>query len=535
MKKIISILFITIIIMTAIAVPVNAACTLSVSRSKTEALVGENVTVTFTFKDSVAIGGFDITIEFDSSKLTYVSSSDSLGSGTDQVNGKTIRSIHYNNGSTSNSAYLKLTFKTKAVGSAKVAIIKNNEVTDTLGEFLGAPTASTTISVKEENKSNNANLSSLTVPSGCKLVPAFNKNTTSYTCTVPYSVTKFPMDWTTEDKDAKTSVTPLQTLKVGENSRTVTVTAPDGTKKSYTVKVIREEAKETPVPSSKPDVTQTPTPTPTPTAAPITVTIGENQYTVSSAVTLILPENFKKEIIEYNSYQVETAVLGNVRLIQLFDGSRDQFYLYDSVEKTFSPYRNILTKENGYIILDKKPELSIELKEEHIVIGSGEYIGWSSERFGEGYYLLNVVNNEGTNYSALYCKEDGSIQKLSMTLFAGGAVIESATPALTVTPTPTEPTLSTPLPTEANGFLEFIKGIEAGYIGLAVCALLLLIIIIVIIVLVVKNNKERKPEHDWGFEEDNSFNFVVEDVEEAENASAEAPVSAEEDTDSDFE
>lgn len=534
MKKLISFILVIIFALSFMAINVSASCNLSISFSSKEVFVGDQIKVTFSFSASAPVESADVTVQFDNAKFQYVSTSGGLGNLMPNQQGKTIKISDYGTGATSKTYKITMTFKALAVGSGTFSVT-SSDIGDAEFNSLGAPTGSATASVKEENKSNNANLKWLTVPSGCKLVPAFNKNTTSYTCTVPYSVTSFPMDWDEEDKDATSTVTKLQTLKVGENSRTVTVTAPDGTKKSYTVKVIREEAKETPVPSSKPDVTQTPTPTPTPTAAPITVTIGENQYTVSSAVTLILPENFKKEIIEYNSYQVETAVLGNVRLMQLFDGSRDQFYLYDSVEKTFSPYRNILTKEKGYIILDKKPELSIELKEEHIVIGSGEYIGWSSERFGEGYYLLNVVNNEGINYSALYCKEDGSIQKLSMALFAGDAVIESATPALTVTPTPTEPTLSTPLPTEANGFLEFIKGIEPGYIGLAVCALLLLIIIIVIIVLVVKNNKERKPEHDWGFEEDNSFNFVVEDVEEAENASAEAPVSAEEDTDSDFE
>lgn len=522
MKKIISILFITILIMTAMAVPVNAACTLSVSRSSAEVLVDKTVTVTFTFKDSVTIGGFDITIEFDTSKLTYVSASDSLGSGTDQVTGKTIRSIHYNNGSTSTSAWLKLTFKTKAVGTASVSIIKNNEVTDTVGEFLGAPTASTTISIKEENKSNNANLKWLTVPSGCTLVPKFSKSVTSYTCTVPYSVSSFPMDWETEDKDATTSVTKLQTLKVGENSRTVTVTAPDGTKKSYTVKIIREQQKATPTPTVKPSSTATPTAstTATPTSAPVTVTIDDVQYTVSSAITLILPENFEKENFTYNSVQVETAVLGNVRLIQLYDGTRDSFFVYDTSQQSFTPYRHMESQEKGYVVIDKKPELSMELKEQHIVIGNGEYVGWTADRFGEGYYLLNVVNSKGENYPALYCKEDGSIQKLSLTLLEN-VPVATETPAVgidapTAEPTSTTAAIYTPQSTEQAGEEEksFFEKINPVYIGIAVCIILLIAIIVVIIVLIAGNDKHQNRKHDWGFEDDNnSFNFVVEDVE----------------------
>ncbi len=511
MKKFISFILVIIFALSFMAISVNAQCSLSVSSSKKEVLVGETFTVTFSFSASAPVESADATIQFDSSKFQYVKTTGGLGNLMPNHQGKTVKISDYGTGATSKTYKITMTFKALAVGSGTFSVT-SSDIGDANFESLGAPTGSTTVSVKEENKSNNANLKWLTVPSGCKLVPAFNKNTTSYTCTVPYSVTSFPMDWDEEDKDATSSVTKLQTLKVGENSRTVTVTAPDGTKKSYTVKIIREQGTETPTPTSKPDVTQTPTPTPT--AAPITVTVGESQYTVSAAVTLILPDNFKKEIIEYDSHQVETAVLGDVRLMQLFDGSRDHFYIYDSVEKSFTPYRNIVTMEKEYIILDKKPELSINLKEEHIVIGNGEYVGWSSEKFGEGYYLLNVVNSEGKNYFALYCKEDGSIQKLSQNLLEGNNII---VPSESATPTATAQATLEPTPTaEANIKEKSFFKMDPLYIGLAACIIILIAIIVVIIVLIAGGKKKGENKHDWGFEENNSYNFVVEDTSKTE-------------------
>ncbi len=495
MKKIISILIILSIML--ISLPVFAQCTLSVSKSASEVLLGNNVKVTFTFSDSTVIGGFDVRVTYDSSKLTYVNASSSLGSNLDKsATGDQIRFLDFNGSSTATSCTLTVEFKTKAVGDAKVSIA-TNEVTDTDGLSLGAPTGSATVSIKEENKSSNANLKWLTVPSGCTLVPKFSKNVTEYTCTVPYSITKFPMDWETEDKDAKDSVTPLQTLKVGKNTRTVTVTAPDGTKKAYTVTVIREEAKETP--SAKPTSPATPTLEPTPTAPPVTVFVNGRQYTISALMTLELPEGFVKEKYIYSSNEVESAVLGTLRLIQLFDGESDGLFIFDSKENSFKPYNSVKINEKTLTVLDERPEIANGLSEKHVIINDGEYTGWASEKLGEGYYILNVVNRLGENYTALYCGEDGSIQKLSPAL--EGILTSGAS----ITASPTEE------PPVGKNF-----SIDPVYIGIGACILILIAIIVVVTVLIVKASKKPpKPKRDWGLENNDPYDIAI-DADEPE-------------------
>ncbi len=521
MKKLISFILIIVFALSFMAISVNAQCSLSVTSSKKEVYVGNTVTISFTFSASAAVESADITVQFDNSKFQYVSTSGGLGNLMPNQQGKTVMLSDFGSGSTSKTYKITMSFKALAVGNGTFSVI-SSDIGDANFESLGAPTGSVTVSVKEENKSSNANLKWLTVPAGCTLVPKFSKNVTNYTCTVPYSITKFPMDWETEDKDATDSVTPLQTLKVGENTRTVTVTAPDGTKKSYTVKVIREEQKETPTPK----VTATPTATPAPTAtvAPTTViaVIDGKQYNVISPITLPLPDGFIKTTETYASQQIEAASIGIVSIVQLNDGATDSFYVYDNVEMNFTPYKTVKSNENLLTVLDKKPNLSAELTEQRVIIGENEYLCWTSDVFDEGYYILNVVNSKGENYPALYCADDSSVQKLSLKLL-------QYSPAETPSPTPDSEPLATETPfvlptsttnvlyeptADTNIFEGFFENFDLRHLAIIICAILLLAIIVIIIILIVSSCKEKKSQHDWGFEEEenNGYNFVVEEV-----------------------
>jgi len=88
--------------------------------------------------------------------------------------------------------------------------------------------------------SADADLSALTVTPGT-LEPAFSQDTTSYLVTVDGTVTSLWVSGTAESPWATVSVAPSQpmTLLVGANLVTVTVTAEDGTLKTYTVEVTR--------------------------------------------------------------------------------------------------------------------------------------------------------------------------------------------------------------------------------------------------------------------------------------------------------
>lgn len=517
MKKLISFILIIVFALSFMAISVNAQCTLSVTSSKKEVYVGNSVTVTFTFSASAAVESADVTVQFDNSKFQYVKTEGGLDGLMSTQQGKTVKLSDFGSGATSKTYKITMTFKAIAVGNGTFSVI-SSDIGDANFESLGAPTGSVSVSVKEENKSSNANLKWLTVPAGCTLEPKFSKNVTSYTCTVPYSITKFPMDWETEDKDATDSVTPLQTLKVGENTRTVTVTAPDGTKKSYTVKVIREEAKETPTPKLTPSPTPTATPAVTPEAAPIITIIDNKQYNVVRAITLPLPDGFVKSTVDYASEQIECAALGIVSIVQLNDGATDSFFVYDSKEMSFTPYKTIKSNENVLTVLDQKPDLSLELTEQRVIISENEYFCWTSQQFDEGYYLLNVVNSKGENYPALYCADDSTVQKLSLKLLGITSSVSptlepTAEPVITEEPSETPEIIFTPIP-EENLFEGFWENLLLQPVAIALCAVLLIAIIVIIIILIAGGRKDSK--RDWGFEEDeentDGYNFVVEDV-----------------------
>ncbi|MDL2274064.1 cadherin-like beta sandwich domain-containing protein, partial [Oscillospiraceae bacterium OttesenSCG-928-G22] len=89
--------------------------------------------------------------------------------------------------------------------------------------------------------STDATLSGLTISSGT-LSPAFSADTTSYTATVPNSVSSVTIGATAKDSKASISGdTGAKSLSVGQNTFKIVVTAEDGTTtKTYTVVITRE-------------------------------------------------------------------------------------------------------------------------------------------------------------------------------------------------------------------------------------------------------------------------------------------------------
>lgn len=88
--------------------------------------------------------------------------------------------------------------------------------------------------------SSDCSLSSLSC-SNATLSPTFASKTTYYTCTVPYAVEKLSLDWKKSDSSASVSVSGNENLVVGVNTVTVTVTAADGSTRTYTIEVTREQ------------------------------------------------------------------------------------------------------------------------------------------------------------------------------------------------------------------------------------------------------------------------------------------------------
>ncbi len=106
---------------------------------------------------------------------------------------------------------------------------------------ITANNASATVSVKSPSSSSasgNANLASLSVSAGT-LSPSFSASRTSYTVNVGNDVTVCTISATPADSGASVSVSGSMYLSVGSNTRRVTVTAENGTTKTYTITINR--------------------------------------------------------------------------------------------------------------------------------------------------------------------------------------------------------------------------------------------------------------------------------------------------------
>lgn len=94
---------------------------------------------------------------------------------------------------------------------------------------------------KEEEKSSNKNLASLSVE-GVELSPAFNKETTQYTGTASENVTKLEIKATAEDSKAKVEILDNDNLKGGDNIIKIKVTAEDDTVRTYILTITNPAA-----------------------------------------------------------------------------------------------------------------------------------------------------------------------------------------------------------------------------------------------------------------------------------------------------
>ena len=200
---------------------------------------GSDVTLTLKVSGSNVMG-VEATLNYDSSVLEYRSYSGKL-SGWDVVpNGTKFVMYGVGNPINSSTSVVSVTFRVKSgldVGTALSASFSSITVSDGNSDS-SVPSASWSGKVGAA-PSNNCAISSLTC-SNATLSPEFSSSNTAYTATVPYDVTELKLDWRTADSGARVSVSG-NSLVVGENTVTVTCTAPSGAQKYYVITVTRKQ------------------------------------------------------------------------------------------------------------------------------------------------------------------------------------------------------------------------------------------------------------------------------------------------------
>lgn len=202
---------------------------------------GDSVTVTFSVSGS-NIQGITAVLHYDSSTLTLTGTRQLIGDSwsVDMSGGNLLAyDQSLNNPISGSSAVLAVTFRVKSgvAAGTKVSATITDIVTSDGNSDQNLNDAAWSASVASP-PSGNANLSGLSCGSYA-LSPSFSAGTTEYSVTVPYDVSRLPLDYSAADGGANVSVSGNQ-LSVGVNTVVLTVTAANGATRRYTISVTRQ-------------------------------------------------------------------------------------------------------------------------------------------------------------------------------------------------------------------------------------------------------------------------------------------------------
>lgn len=302
-----------------------------IALSKASIAAGETVTVTVTIRTDKEIWAVEGNLNFDSSVCSYKSASCTVNDSGNK--------IHFADAPDGPKTY-SLTVEMVGISAGTCGVSLTNCVYSDGTADLSVPNQSVNIKVtapetapSEPESSTpppttpaaSANLSSLRV-SGATLSPSFAVGRTSYTATVDYSVEKVTISATPADSKAKVSGIGSVNLSVGDNKKSVTVTATDGTKKTYTINIKRRAEGET-------DESENPEEQ----VNPLLVTIGEANFTIVQDIsTLVIPDGYtigSENLTEETAVNVLKDEKEKYTLYYITDESGNDTALYTKNEK----------------------------------------------------------------------------------------------------------------------------------------------------------------------------------------------------------
>ncbi len=416
-KLIVSLMLITVLCAPLLNCFVSAATTSTIAFSKNQLTVGDEFTVTVRINADEEMQSVQYNINYDASVLQYV--------GGDDCNGGAGTVIVAFGGGGQKTATKKCTFKAIGVGSTRIATADAVYVNKNLSK-VAVPAQGGTVAIKAKatntsstastssNTSSNssttaskqpsgdATLKSLSVSDG-DLSPKFSPSKTSYSVVVPNSVTEITVYATAKADGAKVKLkgdgvsSSKATLKIGKNQITVTVTAPDGTIKNYTINVTRSETEE--VPSVPEDTTSTDTPTST---DPLTPVIDGVKYTIATDLTdIALINGFTATKVNLGGTEVAVAVDAD-KVFKIFylkaeDGSDYIPYTYNESKEVFEKLVYLIQKETVYFICN--------LPEGYTV--PDEYYSTTTIIAKTNIKCFSNVNSEMNDFYYLYCFANG--------------------------------------------------------------------------------------------------------------------------------
>lgn len=287
-------------------------------------VIGNKVTITVKLS---AGASWEMNLNYDKSYLQLISSSGEAG-GTRMVNTSTGKP----------SRTYTFTFKTLKKGSTTVKIGSYYIIDDNFNTMdISAGSKTIKIITQEEleaSYSKDNNLKSLSVE-GYELIPAFEKDTLSYTINVPEGTTSINVSATANDSKATISGDGTLTVTEGVNNLSVVVRAENGSEKTYNliVNVVDQN--------------------------PINVEVNNTKYTVIKLRSnYTCPELFTESEITINEMQIPTCYNEKINYtlvgLKSEDGASHSF-VYDN--EKYSEYVETVGTSLKIIALDYDGEI----------------------------------------------------------------------------------------------------------------------------------------------------------------------------------
>lgn len=431
---------------------------------------GETLVVTVTINPDEAMYGVGCIINYDAEKFSYESGNATGGSGS-------LKIIESPSGDKKVS--YQLTFKAIAAGSAVFAVTDCNY--ETLTESKSLTGASASISITDVTLSGNANLSALSVSAGT-LSPKFSASKTSYNVTVPNSVTQFTVYATAAESGATVNVPATTNLKIGKNTISVSVTAPNGTQKTYTVTVTRSEA-----PSSEPVDSDLIVSTPEEDSQ---ILINGTEYISATDISgITLPAGFSASTATYKGSElpvaVDTAKKYTLYYLAPKDSSDFAPYTYDADEDIFVPVV-VLQRNNKMYIAENIPDYD-DVPDDYYITNT------TIDSFA--IKCLRRSDTGFEDFCYIYCYTDGKSQ-----FYKYDSVENSLQryPEFSLGVPDNKPAINP----DNDSFTDRFASLDGNQKTVAVAFGIIVIIIIVLIVLLIKKVFGRKDSDDTLFDDE---------------------------------
>ena len=298
--------------------------------------VGSNVSVVIDVKGD-DIGGYEANISYDTTYLSFVGASGSTGNFSHVNNTGVIRIVDYMSSGSAAKMSCTLTFKTKKTGTTKLipaGCVFTSGGGDEIAPYAVGDSTINIIPVPEA--SSDATLKGLTLSNGV-LNPAFSPSVTEYTANVDFGVTALAVTALKNHNGASVYVSGNEALAVGENTVTVTVTAENGAKKNYTIKVKRGK---------------------NPLSTDLTLGEGISAEISNMIRSEVIPKGFELTQITINNVSVNAVIysenaqpavylLGNEKV-------KEGLYFVDVANMTAKPFEYLTQTDNSMLILDVK-------------------------------------------------------------------------------------------------------------------------------------------------------------------------------------